>query len=597
MPHISTRTLIGCLVVLGGGLIVVYTVLSQRGVFPVFWNILIGAIVAGISFIVGILIGLYSPNPGTASRKTTTTLYSIAAVIDVIAIIASIFIPVPSMPFVVYCSNAVQSGQAFSLSPERNGIGVTRTDDGQFIGISDGSFAFDTGTASNDRADTPTKCQAAAQFARGEVSNAQSSWNDALRDEPNDAEEHIYQEDQHVLASGKPYVTLVVATMLTGNDQGKIGVGRDTLQGAYTAQLEYNSPHGEHTLPNQLQVLILIANAGSNPASVQQVTQQIIRLAHADSTFIGVIGWNFSSYATIELPLLNQAQIPVILPTASVDQLPLKPFAFRITPTDKKEASIAKTYIQTQLHAQRILLFVDHNDPFSNDLANDLIADYGYQFFVDTKTYTVGNPATLQGILDPLLLQYDPDLIYFAGYPNDLITLAHQLPQTGHYASLKIMGGDSLYAVNVQYPSSVYKRLLFTADAFPDVWLGRSAPIFYSEYAQNFDPNNLHPGDYGWSRADADSILNYDAVLALLNGCTEALSGQVVSFRPTPQQVAQGLNNVTPFQGASGLVSLQDDNGDDASVNKVIVMLTVNNAGHTQPVRVYGCLTQEVCLS
>ena len=40
-----------------------------------------------------------------------------------------------------------------------------------------------------------------------------------------------------VMNSGNPYVTIVVATMLSGDH---VSVGRDDLQGAYVAQKEFN---------------------------------------------------------------------------------------------------------------------------------------------------------------------------------------------------------------------------------------------------------------------------------------------------------------------------------------------------------------------
>src|SRR5205085_3362966 len=79
-----------------------------------------------------------------------------------------------------------------------NGIGVTKASDGEYIGISDGTFAFDTA-----RPDGTLKSQAADKLKAGDVSGAESLWQSALAQESNDAEALIYLEDQQILASNQ----------------------------------------------------------------------------------------------------------------------------------------------------------------------------------------------------------------------------------------------------------------------------------------------------------------------------------------------------------------------------------------------------------
>src|SRR5207249_7157370 len=125
----------------------------------------------------------------------------------------------------------------------------------EFIGISDGSFAFDT----NNRIDGLLKTQAAQSFQKGDLVSAVSQWNAAMAQDSNDAEVLIYLENQHVISSNSPYITFVVATMLSGNNTS---VGRDDLQGAYVAQKEFNDGS---LLPGGVKVRLLIANAGGQP--------------------------------------------------------------------------------------------------------------------------------------------------------------------------------------------------------------------------------------------------------------------------------------------------------------------------------------------
>src|SRR5439155_21991899 len=169
-----------------------------------------------------------------------------------------------------------------------NPISVTKVGN-ESIGLSDGSFAFDTA-----RADGSWKQKAAQALRENDTVAATSYLNQAVGSDSSDAEAHIYQEDLRVLSSGSPsYITLVVGTMLTGGN-GLEGVGHDDLQGAYIAQKEYNDGS---KLPGGVKVRLLIANTGSSSNYVKQVAQQIVQLSQTDKTFVGVMGWPYSDRA------------------------------------------------------------------------------------------------------------------------------------------------------------------------------------------------------------------------------------------------------------------------------------------------------------
>src|SRR5579885_1129408 len=264
-----------------------------------------------------------------------------------------------------------------------NGIGVTKAPDGEYIGISDGSFAFDTGAG---RTDGSLKTQAAARIRANDVSGADALLSQAIATDTNDAEAHIYLEDQKVLASGNPYVTFVVATMITGANNG---VGRDDLQGAYIAQEEFNNG----AKLGNVQVRLLIANSGNDASYATTVAQQIVQLAQSDKTFVGVMGWPFSSRAIDALSVLARAHIPMVSQTASSDSLTnASPYFFRVNAPDKTQASAGAKYAENTLHAHNVALFVDQTDPYSQSLANG----FSKQFTVfgnntaATEKYTEG---------------------------------------------------------------------------------------------------------------------------------------------------------------------------------------------------------------
>ncbi len=463
-----------------------------------------------------------------------------------------------------------------SVAPKAvSAIGVTRIGN-EAIGISDGTFAFDTTLS-----DGALKTQAAQLLTQknSDPNAVISLLNQAVALNTNDAEALIYLEDLRVVNSGSKYVTLVVGTMLTG-DQTLISVGRDDLQGAYIAQKEFNDGS---KLNGGVQVRLLIANSGSQTSYVRNITQQIVQLARTDKTFAGVIGWPYSSRALSEVQALGNAHIPMVSQTASSDALTnASPYFFRVVPSNKSQGIQGAAYAQQSLHAKRVALFYDPNDSYSQSLAQDFKQSFvsgGNQIVVEEK-YTVKKPATLPTAVSDALA-HNPDLLYFSGYSDDVSTLLSNLPVGNN---IPVMGGDALYELG-GYQSTAranFSHLRFTAFAYPDEWdvLGYSArkPAFFSEYPAAFNPAGVPNLSYGFTRADNDVILSYDATVALLLGCNAALSTGKQDI--TTQDVLaalKSLNGPKAFQGVSGQIAF-GSNGDP--IGKAIVVLSVDASGH-----------------
>src|SRR5947208_2342782 len=476
-----------------------------------------------------------------------------------------------------------------------NGIGAFKAPDGEYIGISDGTIAFAVSGPGGTY-----KSQAADKLKAGDAISAESLWQSALGSDSGDAESLIYLEDQRVLnahnTSGTPYITIVVGTMLTGDNAS---VGHDDLQGAYVIQKEFNDGR---KLTGGTLVRLLVASSGNQTAYATTVAQQIVNLANHDSTFAGVMGWPFSSRAQAAVNVLTRAHIPMVSQTASSDSLSgISPYFFRVAPPNKTQGVIGATYAEQSLHAKTAVLFVDPADPYSQSLANDFSSKFtadGNQI-VKTEEYTVGQKG--QGALLQLLQDAEsknPDMIYFSGYAADISTLLTDLPTSGPYATLPVMGGDALYELG--YPSSAragFSHLHFTSFAYPDEWdnqhLTAQKPAFFNDYVAAFNPDGKHPGgQYGFTRADGDVILSYDALFAFLTASNNVLKTKQ-NF--TPDDIRKALLQITgskAIQGVSGQISF-GSNGDP--INKAIVVLFVDPNGHIRLDSVQGCFLVGKC--
>src|SRR6266480_4270792 len=497
-------------------------------------------------------------------------------------------------------SNGTATNPTPTIAVPSTGIGVVKASNGEYIGISNGTFAFDLGFGKQNG---DLKQQAAQKLKSGDTAGAVSLYTDASSKATNDAESLIYLENQRVIASKNPYITIVVGTMLTGNG-ATVNIGRDNLQGAYVAQKSFNDAS---KLNNNVLVRLLIANAGSNSADTKAVAQQIVQLSHVDSTFVGVMGWPFSGYASIAISVLRPAQIPMISQTASSDALTgISPYFFRVAPTNQRQGIEGAKYAEQTLHATKAVIFVDRNNLYTQSLASS----FSTQFIADgnqivaTESYTVGNTANFSQLLSDAAT-HNPDLIYFAGYANDASQLLKDLPTSGPLATAPIMGGDALYEIG-GYGSSLHgtaSRLNFTTFAYPDEWqflcsqgqtFACSQPSFFTNYKAYYDPNNQHSsGAYGFQRADGDTILSYDATVAMLTAVNNELTGTKTAI--TTSEMLLGIKAIqgsNALQGVSGQISFGSDGN---PVNKSLVILRVVNGGFFTLVSVQPCFPVGQC--
>ncbi len=287
--------------------------------------------------------------------------------------------------------------------------------------------------------------------------------------------------------------------------------------------------------------------------------------------------------------------------TASSDSLTgVSPYFFRVAPPNVTQGVIGAHYAETTLHATRVAMFVDNSDPYSQTLAkafSDQFTKDGGQI-VATENYTVSKPDNFVQLLGDAE-KSNPNLIYFSGYAADASVLLTDLPTSGPFANLQVMGGDALYELG-GYQSSSHAagvRMHFTTFAHPDEWgalcsAGQSfactRPSFFSDYKAAFNPNNKYDnGIYGYARADGDVILSYDATATMLTAAQNMLTGSKTTL--TLADLLEGLRQITgaqAFQGVSGQISF-DNKGNP--VNKSLVILKVVPPGFIQIDSVQGC--------
>ncbi|QBD81318.1 hypothetical protein EPA93_37230 [Ktedonosporobacter rubrisoli] len=507
-------------------------------------------------------------------------------------------------------------------SGDKNGIGGTVTAGNICQGLSDGTLAFDT-----QRTDGQNKLLAAQAFKAQQTEQAKNYWQQAIQQEPYDAEALIYLEDQCVRDSGRPYIILVATAILEGV---YINSGRSDLQGIFFAQHEYNTYAGlaqcqhipaidfpstnkgtQHVqaLPENTLVLVVIANlftdAAHDKEASQQIAQQIIQYQQSNynpERFIGIIGLPTSNITGFAMPILNRAHLPAVSQNASGDNLAEDfPYFRSVTPTNNDQARALSDFIQVNLSdklhkkLKHGLILGNQDDLYSQNLADDFEHNFaGPDTSSKRKNYSKITPQyNIHNILNTAL-DKGIDFIFFAGNSDDASELLQDpLLKQEPYKHIPIIGGDTLYNLRGNYPDTARGRMYFVGFAFPDEWdQQQQMPLFLQNYGKNplswsiFDPTHKQcpDGPYGCDRADNHAILSYDATKTLLEAARRALLRV-----PTPPHLTEEVNNqlnelhgANTVQGVSGLLDFApNEDGVTRLQNKTFLILSIDEKANT----------------
>lgn len=383
-------------------------------------------------------------------------------------------------------------------------------------------------------------------------------------------ETRIAANDRTACAAGVPHVTLVVTTALSRTvDDTSLSadeVGIEDLRGSLLAQESYNGEPSHRT-----KLCLVVANLGNldtiqNTAAVARVVQQIVLYAKHDPTFVGVVGFPFSSsarQALAALAALDHRDIPIVSPSVTSDRLDGARSFWRIASTDSVQAAALVDYLSWQLapappaSPREVVVLIDDNDAYSHSLGNRFLLDVnqelGQWLHASGRSYRVQNAASIAAAVRA---SSGAAYVMLAGYAYDLGALEVALQSAG--SSATILGGDGLYDLE-RYNDHPFAPVFATGYAPPlGTTLVESQPCpgsFSDAYDRAFGTPVTSTGPQpSITFLGAHAILSYDAVCMY----GQALSDLQAAPRPvTRATVAIALQEVS-FDGLSGHTTFSD---------------------------------------
>ncbi len=501
------------------------------------------------------------------------------------------------------------------------------------VGLSDGLKIYDACNASSYR--FKRDAVQAMQNGKNQQADAQltAAMNASLTDTTgcNGAEAAIYREDLRVRQSERPYGVVIVSfDSGPGNADPQGGTDRHILYAAYTQELigafigqqSYNAAQMQ-TPDAPLLYLVLANTIGEEQGALQIANtistitsgtplQNLGLLAQGNHPLEGVLGFGPSSLTRVVLPILCQAGIPLLVPTATglfiVDLLQQTSlyhhctpgFAFiRFSPDDARQSQLGAQYAYNQLHVHNAAIFYDPSNPSSADSAQGFLQNftsYPHTRIVAQETAVAsglltadGRPQAPRSILLAGLndaLQAKPDLIFAPLLTNDVITLAQaiaRLPQKQQ--PILLIGGEFVQPAALQelVQWSRQQQLLL-----PRVFVSISSAArppndtpWQKQFYANFCTSFARPGSFcsGAAALDQGALLFGDGIEMI----AQALGPiKTVSELPTTTQLVKHIL-AERFDGVSCPIALHTNDGVVITSTRALpVILGLQSDGNIQ---------------
>ncbi|MCP3802421.1 hypothetical protein NLX83_24435 [Allokutzneria sp. A3M-2-11 16] len=406
-------------------------------------------------------------------------------------------------------------------------------------------------------------------------------------------------------AGGRPYVSIVVATMLSSTERPKrdLSAGVNELRGAYLAQRDWNR-FRTSTIQRGFLVRLLPANFGGDSEHAEHTAEQIRGLADADPTVVAVSGMGQTRDATVRAAeLLGTATgtwtgIPMMGSAPSGNTFSGKPYFFRVAPTNARQAQVAIEWAVTArpFRGRQPFLVYNPTDRYSRELKEDYQRELEKEQRKQVpelragieKPYeagTTGTASTLRTRVREICEENPPDLpgpmIVYSGRANELPTLLDELSRSTCRDEAIILGGDDLSQLETagfrdlagreDYAS---ERLFFTTfGPTREGWElrgnGRLEPgvdRFFADHLAVEREQRQRGGPAFRSGPNGHVMLSYDAVHLLLTAAERARTD--ARGVPNRHQVYQSLRETTGALAHSGVTGKVDFGAPDRALGR-----------------------------
>ncbi|GGK88718.1 hypothetical protein Sme01_01890 [Sphaerisporangium melleum] len=425
----------------------------------------------------------------------------------------------------------------------------------------------------------------------------------------------IDAQNRAVLASGKPYATVVYFGKLTTTGTGPKDELTDIHGELAGIALEQATLIGNSGDGSKLQMRVLIANGGAGFRYAEEVAQEILRTIDRDPSVIGVVGLGESRQnVRSAIRMLARKAVPVISTTSTYDGLGRRedgsyiPSHFPLAPTNTSLAETAARWARQGIPQRRVppartaAVFTDTllSDLYTKDLGARFVSAFGK----GATSFPYASAAGLEEkVIEVCARGAKPDLVYYAGRTEQFGTFIGAIARSQCH-QLTVMANDDI----TQYVNDHARELggnprvpvMYVALAARSAW--RNVPAsFRTDFYQRFDGLIKDLGVAGLPEDRRPSreyaVQAEDAAETLMRAAQVAFSGQGGPANTDGRAgvvdragVLLALSSLHEIDGDSGLVKLHGAPDGRHALDRPILLVTVDPKGDQVVVRQCGRL-------
>ncbi|MES9608463.1 branched-chain amino acid ABC transporter substrate-binding protein [Actinomadura sp. NPDC048032] len=229
-------------------------------------------------------------------------------------------------------------------------------------------------------------------------------------------------------------ITLGFMGDLTGENSGLVIPPK---QGAQLAIEQYNATNPK------VKIKFKTYDSQGKPEQATTLAQGAIK----NDKIVGLIGPAFSGESQSVAPILEEAKVPSVSPSATNITLGEKSWKYwhRVVADDAVQSDGAANFLVNSVKAKKIFTVSDNQD-YGKGLA-DAIGKAAGAKGVQTQTDAVDDKATDYSSTVNKINQFKPDAVYFGGYYAVAGRLFKQLREAGYKG--KMMSGDGSLATGL----------------------------------------------------------------------------------------------------------------------------------------------------
>ncbi len=327
-------------------------------------------------------------------------------------------------------------------------------------------------------------------------------------------------------------VTIPIGLLATLSGEG-VSVGESTVMGAEMAIADLQTAGG---IPLEGQPGSLNLIIEDDQDQVDAVVNAVRKLIYQNNV-VAIIGPQFSRNAIPAAQLAEEAQVPLISPSATNPEVTKdKAYVFRTIFIDPFQGEVMADFARQDLGATTAGIMYDVASAYNRGIAEVFREQFeaaGGQV-VAFESYTTGETDFTPYLTT--IRDAQPDVLFLPNYAFEVPIQVQQAQKLGMTSTL--LGSDSWGSILAEDRSSLQGS--YFSDQFSSQTDSPKAQAFIEQFQQTY---NKFP--------TAVAASTYDAIMLVAKAIQA--EGQA-----TPEAIRQGLAKVGKFEGVTGTIEFQD---------------------------------------